>query len=139
MSSSPVDKKKLKRELKARRRIGKFQTSVKQARLRKDEIQEKKAQSEFETYLSQLRMDGMGHIIDQEVLTNDNCTSAQLREEEEAKLIVLSVRNRVLKKSMDGYDRNRSHESRSARELLNSMSKGLQTKTMFENKSALYG
>lgn len=149
-------KKKLKRELKARRRVQNLITSIRQAAQRGDHTYEEKTRIQLEEYLDKLRKDdGMGDVVvvvDQDGIicsnshfVNNNgeklyqCYDSHLESalSKRAKAFVIEIRGEVLQ-TCEYRPKDESTKER-ARDLLGHMTKGSQTISMFNDQKALVG
>lgn len=139
-------KKKLKRELKARRRILKLRTSIRQATQRRDHDYAEKRRVELENYLSQLQKDGMEDVIELEftscasdIVTNDSVYVDSISSPLScrAKAFIINIRDEVLREC-DCNPKDTATNKR-ARDLLGHMTKGSQTIDMFQDEKALIG
>lgn len=141
------EKRRLKRELKARRRTKKLITSIRHSIVRKDETYEIRAREELNEYLKVLEREGAHDIVQeaQIAITASHqhyqlnkatvCDSHDL----EAKTFIMSVRDNLMKQKHERKAERKLIENEHACNLLRHMTKGTQELNMFEDKSALWG
>jgi len=122
-------KKKLQFELKHQRKVLKLETRIKHAMSRNDPIVEQTARKELEELLR--NSDGLEHQVLQEQASTDE------RYEESMKLVRV-IFHRLLS-TWDEKVCGKTEQNKRARDLLHHMTKGTQSRTMFQDVTTLRG
>jgi hypothetical protein len=134
-------KRILKKILKQKQRIRKYETRLQQAASRGDEVIAARARKELEDYRNVL-LEDPNSIIHQPGFQL-NPTNILKKEEEpshikEGRLWMLKLWNKLVLQIKDP-ETTKLNQTEHARELLQNMTKGTQTKSMFDNEQALLG
>ncbi|KAL9190756.1 hypothetical protein ACHAXT_000462 [Thalassiosira profunda] len=133
-------KRRLKAELKFQRRVKKLETRIKHAISRSDPVVEQSTREELAALLLTKKGGGAAGDHLQRII---NCPSKDPRGKA-ALNIVLDIHRRLLASTMDADEKekvrdNKIQQTKKARHLLRNMTKGTQSKSMFQDVTTLRG
>jgi hypothetical protein len=132
-------KRQLKKILKQQTRIRKYETRLQQATTRGDEVTAARARKELEDYCNLLSQDPNSVVHEHGFKRN-----SRTRKDEESPAIdkgrrwMLKIWNKLILQIKDP-ETTKQNQTDHARELLQNMTKGTQTESMFDNDQALLG
>lgn len=143
-------RKKLKAELKFRRKVKKLQVRIQHAISRKDPVVEKTAKEELEQLLatkrngSSINHEQTGRSNQQQPITLPAALSSENNPQKKAALDEVLTIFRQLLASIDANEKEKIHadkiqQTKKAKHLLWNMTKGTQSKSMFSDVTALRG
>eukprot|EP00980_Cylindrotheca_fusiformis_P031198 scaffold25954_cov137-Cylindrotheca_fusiformis.AAC.2 len=140
-SEEKLNKRNLKKILKQKQKIRKYQTRLQQALSRGDEVTARRARKELEEYRVHLLKDPNSILFQPGFQLDPNATPKKEKEAShirEGRLWMLKLWNKLVLKIKDP-ETTKQNQTEHGRELLQNMTRGTQTESMFENEQALLG